>query len=286
MVLDVELVPQIRGGAVDEVFLNPLLRRADVGDLAETAARPHHRHRVAVDQHRPRIRVGVAQDHPRRTLHRDAAAPDERPGQQRRRRRFGEARGQRLQRVVDRLALRVEIVERVWWSRRRRGREPRRQHARCGERGERVTRAAPQWNAHRRNGNVRPVRDPVRVAGLGVVSVFGTALDAFRDALLEGRSGIVPVKGFDTSGCRSTIAAEIAGFDPTPWVPPMKMRRMDRTAVYTVAATRLALDDAGVAISVDGDDRKGVMLGTWTAGGGSTQHFLDALFKQGPTGAP
>ncbi|HJZ77489.1 MAG TPA: beta-ketoacyl synthase N-terminal-like domain-containing protein [Vicinamibacterales bacterium] len=131
-----------------------------------------------------------------------------------------------------------------------------------------------------------PVREPVRVAGLGVVSVFGTTLDAFRDRLLAGQSGIVAVTRFDTAGCRSTIAAEIAGFDPSPFVPAMKMRRMDRTAVYTVAATKLALEDAGAAIPAEGDDRKGVVLGTWTAGGGSTQQFLDALFRHGPTGAP
>ena len=130
------------------------------------------------------------------------------------------------------------------------------------------------------------MREPVRVTGLGVVSVFGTTLEAFRDALLAGRSGIVTVKNFDTAGCRSTIAAEIAGFDPFPFVPAMKMRRMDRTAVYTVAATRLAIENAAVTIPPEGDDDTGVMLGTWTAGGGSTQIFLDALFKQGPTGAP
>jgi len=130
------------------------------------------------------------------------------------------------------------------------------------------------------------VREPVRVAGIGVVTVFGTAHSAFRDALLEGRSAIAPVAGFDTGDCRSTLAAEIVGFDPAPWVSPMKMRRMDRTAVYAVAATKLALDDAGVSIPSEGDDRRGVMLGTWTAGGGSTQIFLDALFRQGPTGAP
>ena len=66
----------------------------------------------------------------------------------------------------------------------------------------------------------------------------------------------------------------------------MKMRRMDRTAVYAVAATRLALEDAGVSIPPEGDDGCGVVLGTWTAGGGSTQVFLDALFRHGPTGAP
>ncbi|HMF97848.1 MAG TPA: beta-ketoacyl synthase N-terminal-like domain-containing protein [Vicinamibacterales bacterium] len=130
------------------------------------------------------------------------------------------------------------------------------------------------------------MRDPVPITGLGVVSVFGTTLDAFRDGLLAGRSGIVTLTGFDTAGCRSTIAAEITAFDPSRFVPPMKLRRMDRTAVYTVAATKLALEDAAVAIPPEGDDRKGVMLGTWTAGGGSTQQFLDALFRLGPTGAP
>jgi len=96
----------------------------------------------------------------------------------------------------------------------------------------------------------------------------------------------VPLAGFDTAGCRSTLAAEVASFDAAAWVPPMKMRRMDRTGVYAVAATKMALDDAGASIPPEGDDGMGVVLGTWTAGGGSTQHFLDALFRKGPSGAP
>ncbi len=126
----------------------------------------------------------------------------------------------------------------------------------------------------------------MRVTGIGIVSPFGTAHAAFRDALLAGESGVAPVRGFDTAGLRTTLAAEVARFDAAAFVPPMKMRRMDRTAVYAVAATKLALDDAGVAIAPEGDDESGVMLGTWTAGGGSTQQFLDALFRSGPSGAP
>ena len=131
-----------------------------------------------------------------------------------------------------------------------------------------------------------PVGRPVAVSGIGIVSVFGTSHDTFRDALLNGSSGIVPVKGFDTTGCRTTLAGEIAGFQPTAWVAPMKLRRLDRTGVYAVAASRLALEDAGVAVDPEGDDDSGVLLGTWTAGGQSTQQFLDALFRSGPTGAP
>jgi 3-oxoacyl-[acyl-carrier-protein] synthase II len=130
------------------------------------------------------------------------------------------------------------------------------------------------------------VRRSVSVSGIGIVSPFGTSHAGFRDALLEGRSGIAPVAGFDATGCRSTLAAEVTAFDAARWVPPMKMRRMDRTGVYAVAATKLALDDAGAAIPPEGDDGMGVVLGTWSAGGGSTQHFLDALFRNGPSGAP
>ena len=126
----------------------------------------------------------------------------------------------------------------------------------------------------------------MRVSGIGVVSAFGTTHETFRDALLAGASSIAPLTGFDTAGCRTTLAAEIKGFDPTPWVSPMKMRRMDRTAVYTAAMMKLALQDAGVSIAAGGDDRAGVMLGTWSAGGGSTQQFLDGLFRGGPSGAP
>ncbi len=118
------------------------------------------------------------------------------------------------------------------------------------------------------------------------MSVFGTSHAEFRDALVAGRTGIVPLTGFDTADCRTTLAAEMIGFDPSAWVPPMKSRRMDRTGVYAVAATKLALEDAGLSIPSGGDDTMGVLLGTWTAGGGSTQQFLDALFRRGPAGAP
>ncbi len=126
----------------------------------------------------------------------------------------------------------------------------------------------------------------VSVVGIGVVSPFGTSHASFKDALLDGRSGIAPITEFDTAGCRSTLAATVTGFDAPAWVPPMKLRRMDRTGAYAIAAARLAMDDARQTMSVDGADDSGVMLGTWTAGGQATQDYLSALFRTGPSGAP
>ena len=121
---------------------------------------------------------------------------------------------------------------------------------------------------------------------MGVVSPFGTSLETFRDALLRGRTGIAPITDFDTKGCRSTLAASVTGFDAPAWIPPMKLRRMDRTGAYAIAASGLAMEDARQARSDDGVDDSGVMLGTWTAGGQATQDYLSALFRTGPSGAP
>lgn len=141
-------------------------------------------------------------------------------------------------------------------------------------------------NRHGGDDNVRAVARPVVVAGIGVVSAFGTSHGSFRDALLDGQSAIAPITGFETADCRSTLAAEIRDFQPTTWVPPMKLRRLDRTGVYALAATKLALTDAAMTPPAEGDDGLGVVLGTWTAGGQSTQIFLEALFRSGPSGAP
>src|SRR5688572_21829599 len=66
----------------------------------------------------------------------------------------------------------------------------------------------------------------------------------------------------------------------------MKLRRMDRTGAYAIAASSLAMDDARQTRCDDGVDDSGVMLGTWTAGGQATQDYLSALFRTGPSGAP
>jgi 3-oxoacyl-[acyl-carrier-protein] synthase II len=126
----------------------------------------------------------------------------------------------------------------------------------------------------------------VSVVGIGVVSPFGTSLERYRDALLQGHTGIAPITEFDTNGCRSTLAANVTGFDAPAWIPPMKLRRMDRTGAYAIAASRLAMDDARQTLSNEAVDDIGVMLGTWTAGGQSTQEYLAALFRTGPSGAP
>jgi 3-oxoacyl-[acyl-carrier-protein] synthase II len=126
----------------------------------------------------------------------------------------------------------------------------------------------------------------VVVSGIGLVSTFGASRESFRNGLLEGRTGIVPVTAFGVSTCRTRVAASVTGFDAAAWIAPMKLRRMDDTARYAVVATRQAFEDAAYPLSAEGDDRAGVIMGTFTAGGQATSEYLTALHRGGPAAAP
>jgi 3-oxoacyl-[acyl-carrier-protein] synthase II len=130
------------------------------------------------------------------------------------------------------------------------------------------------------------VASPIAVTGVGVVSPFGASVDAFRDALVEQRTAIAPVPAFVDAGCRSRLAARISGFDPTAWIPPMKLRRMDATGPLALVVAQQALAHASYALTPGGDERVGVLLGTYSAGGHATCEYLTALFSGGPSNAP
>lgn len=119
-----------------------------------------------------------------------------------------------------------------------------------------------------------------------MVSPFGTSLDVFRDTLLDGHSAVTAIERFDTTGCASKLAATVTGFEPTAWVAPMKLRRMDPTGAYAIAASRMAVADARQPLPEDGDEAGGIVLGTWSAGGQAMQEYLSALLRSGPGGVP
>ncbi|MFZ1125539.1 MAG: beta-ketoacyl-ACP synthase II [Candidatus Baltobacteraceae bacterium] len=98
----------------------------------------------------------------------------------------------------------------------------------------------------------------VAVTGIGIVSPIGTGVRAFWEATLAGEIGVGALTRFDASGFGSRVAAQIDEFDPAGFVPVNRLRRTDRYAQFSIAAARLALEDA--AFSIDG---KGDEIGVW-----------------------
>lgn len=102
----------------------------------------------------------------------------------------------------------------------------------------------------------------VVVTGLGVVSPVGTGREAFWDALLAGRSGIAPVRSFDTSEYPVHLGAEIPAFEPGEHVRRLATGSAGRASLLAAAAARLALEDAGLDPEGVDPARAGVAMGT------------------------
>ena len=106
----------------------------------------------------------------------------------------------------------------------------------------------------------------VVVTGMGMVSPLGNDLASSWDGIVNGRSGISMVAGFDASTYPTRIAGEIRDFDVTTWVPPKDARKMDHFIHYGVAASLMAMQDASLEVTEANAERIGTILGSGIGG--------------------
>lgn len=92
----------------------------------------------------------------------------------------------------------------------------------------------------------RFVKRRVVITGMGVVSPNGIGNSAFREAVLEGRSGIGRITRFDPSDIQVQIAGEVRGFDELAWVEKRERKHVSRVLPLALAAATEALGDAGI----------------------------------------
>ena len=105
----------------------------------------------------------------------------------------------------------------------------------------------------------------VVITGLGILSPVGNGLDASWDGIVNGRSGIGPISHFDASAFATRISGEVKGFDPTEWIAPKDVKKMDPFVHYGVAASMMAIRDAGLDVAAD-PENIGVAIGAGIGG--------------------
>ena len=121
----------------------------------------------------------------------------------------------------------------------------------------------------------------VVITGLGVVAPNGVGKRAYWDALKEGRSGIRRITRFDPKEFPTQFAGE-TDFDPSKFISPKQMKRMDRTSHLAVSAAKMAVEDANLKIRDENSERIGVVIGTAMAGHGMILEQHKAFIEKGP----
>ncbi|MYA29506.1 MAG: beta-ketoacyl-ACP synthase II [Nitrospira sp. SB0666_bin_27] len=127
-----------------------------------------------------------------------------------------------------------------------------------------------------------PPRRRVVITGLGAVTPLGVGVDKTWHAVCAGQSGIGPVTRFDPSGYPCRIAAEVKDFDPADHIEKKEIKKMDTFIQYAMAASREAVDDAGLTITSDTAERVGVYIGAGIGGLPAIEQYHRVLQDKGP----
>src|SRR5262245_46855612 len=86
----------------------------------------------------------------------------------------------------------------------------------------------------------------VFVTGMGVVSSLGLGKDAFWNAIVAGQTGFSTIESFETNALDRSIAGEVKNFRGRDFQTHAESRRMGRCSAFSLAAARMAVEDAGL----------------------------------------
>jgi len=106
----------------------------------------------------------------------------------------------------------------------------------------------------------------VVITGIGAVTPIGLGVEGLWTGLRGRRSAVRCITRFDPTVFKSRIAGEVDDFVASDHIEERRARRLDRYSAFTIAATRMALDDASLDVRKEDPDRIGAMMGTALGG--------------------
>lgn len=121
----------------------------------------------------------------------------------------------------------------------------------------------------------------VVITGLGTVTSIGTGVTDFLAGLRAGRSGAKPITGFDTSGFAYANGCEIDDFVPQRWVRHLPIDTLGRASQFSIAAARMAVENAGLTIEDVREARTLVSVGTTDGESRDLDHLVEQQVRSG-----
>jgi 3-oxoacyl-[acyl-carrier-protein] synthase II len=105
------------------------------------------------------------------------------------------------------------------------------------------------------------------ITGASSISAAGNGLAPLLELIKTGGSAMSPVPAEYSSG-RDLLWGRASAFKASEFIPPLKARKLDRCSQFAVAATGLALSDAGldVKIAVTRQNRHCSWVRIWRCG--------------------
>jgi len=125
-------------------------------------------------------------------------------------------------------------------------------------------------------------RRRVVITGLGQVTALGKTVGDLWENICAGKSGVRTIERFDTSQYPVKIGGEIRDFNPDEFLDKRQAKRIDRFALYALAASIYAVRDSGLDMDQIDRDRCGVIVGSGIGGLEELEREHCKLIERGP----
>ena len=129
----------------------------------------------------------------------------------------------------------------------------------------------------------------VVITGMGMVTPLGLGVEHNWSSILEGKSGIGQIEGFDVSDISCCIAGQVpmgeaeGALDMDAFIAPKDQRKLDKFIQFGLVAAQEAIEDSGwVATTDDQKERTGVMIGSGIGGLSTIVETSNLMNEKGP----
>ena len=115
----------------------------------------------------------------------------------------------------------------------------------------------------------------VVITGMGAITPIGLGVENYWEGIKAGKIGFGPITRFDTTDYKAKLAAEVKDFQIENYIDKKDARKMDRFTHYALAASIMAVKDAGLEIT----DELGLRTGVWIGSGIGGMETYEQQFR-------
>ena len=117
---------------------------------------------------------------------------------------------------------------------------------------------------------------------MGAITPIGLSVAEFWQAVKEEKTGFAEITHFDASDYKCKLAAEVKGFDAKNYMDPKTAKRMELFSQYAIAATKEAIEDAGLDMEKEDAFRVGTSIGSGVGSMQTMEREHQRLLEKGP----
>lgn len=121
----------------------------------------------------------------------------------------------------------------------------------------------------------------VKITGLGFITPAGIGKESFQAGILEHVSHVFPIKRFPEEA-GPFVAAEVRGFKVNDYVRDLSAKRLPRHTQFAIAATAMAMADAGLPLKVPAELSPVVITGTSLMDSEGINKTIENVTRRGP----